>query len=49
MMQTSTSFAIFLPQMACFLHLGLSELPWGVNVGANEASVKIINDGHKLE
>ncbi len=40
MMQTRTSFAIILPKITCFLHLGLSAMPNGASVGAIEASVK---------
>ncbi|CAD0186609.1 hypothetical protein RUESEDTHA_03518 [Ruegeria sp. THAF57] len=40
MMQTRTSFAIILPKITCFLHLGLSGVPEAASVGAKEASVK---------
>jgi uncharacterized membrane protein YqaE (UPF0057 family) len=35
MMQRGTSFAIILPKITCFLHLGLSGLSLIVNVGDN--------------
>ncbi|WP_170372508.1 hypothetical protein [Ruegeria arenilitoris] len=40
MMQSRTSFAIFLPEITCFLHLGLSEMPLIANDGAKGASAK---------
>jgi len=50
MMQSRTSCAIFLPEIKCFLHLGLSEMPLIVHVGETEASVKKNKrGGHKLD
>jgi len=50
MMQSRTSCAIILPEITCYLHPGLSELPLIVHVGPKEVTVKKnAGDGHKLE